>query len=157
MARPKIPRKSTAIDMTAMCDVAFLLLSFFILTAKPKANEAITVTPPSSVASKKAPEKDVVLVSINSDGKVFISMDDKSQMEYIANSLNNTKNLGIDAKKFSQLEFIGVPFSGLARVSLLPKEQQNDKVLTGIPIDTTKGANEMVEWICTQWHRFMER
>ncbi|MBC7587097.1 MAG: biopolymer transporter ExbD [Chitinophagaceae bacterium] len=147
MARPKIPRKSTAIDMTAMCDVAFLLLSFFILTAKPKANEAITVTPPSSVASKKAPEKDVVLVSINSDGKVFISMDDKSQMEYIANSLNNTKNLGIDAKKFSQLEFIGVPFSGLARVSLLPKEQQNDKVLTGIPIDTTKGANEMVEWM----------
>ena len=30
MSRPKIARKSTSIDMTAMCDVAFLLLSFFI-------------------------------------------------------------------------------------------------------------------------------
>ncbi len=37
MARPKIARKSTAVDMTAMCDVAFLLLSFFILTTKSKA------------------------------------------------------------------------------------------------------------------------
>ena len=29
MPKVKIPRKSTAVDMTAMCDVAFLLLSFF--------------------------------------------------------------------------------------------------------------------------------
>lgn len=147
MARPKIPRKSTAIDMTAMCDVAFLLLSFFILTAKPKSNEAVTVTPPSSVATKKAPEKDVVLVSINGDGKVFISMDDKAQMEFIASTLNNTKNLNIDVKAFANMDFIGVPFSGLAKVATLPKEQQTDKFLTGIPIDTTKGANEMIEWM----------
>jgi len=33
MPRVKVARKSTAIDMTAMCDVAFLLLTFFILTA----------------------------------------------------------------------------------------------------------------------------
>jgi len=57
MARPKIARKSTAIDMTAMCDVAFLLLSFFILTAKPKSEEAIKITTPTSVAAKVAPEK----------------------------------------------------------------------------------------------------
>ena len=36
MPRVKVARKSTAIDMTAMCDVAFLLLTFFILSAKPK-------------------------------------------------------------------------------------------------------------------------
>ncbi|MFM7710399.1 MAG: biopolymer transporter ExbD, partial [Ferruginibacter sp.] len=34
MPKIKIPRKSTNIDMTAMCDVAFLLLSFFILATK---------------------------------------------------------------------------------------------------------------------------
>ena len=31
MPKVKLPRKSTIVDMTAMCDVAFLLLSFFIL------------------------------------------------------------------------------------------------------------------------------
>lgn len=147
MARPKIPRKSTSIDMTAMCDVAFLLLSFFILTTKPKSNEAIEVKPPSSVASKKAPDKDIVLVSIDKNGKVFLSLDDKAQMELIATTLNNTKNLNINVKEFAKAEFIGVPFSGVAQAALLPKEQQTDQFLPGIPTDTTKGANELIEWM----------
>ena len=70
MSRPKIPRKSTSIDMTAMCDVAFLLLSFFILTTKFKPSEAVPVSTPNSVAAKVAPEKDVVLITLNQDGKV---------------------------------------------------------------------------------------
>ena len=41
MPKVKIPRKSTAIDMTAMCDVAFLLLTFFILTTKFRAAEVV--------------------------------------------------------------------------------------------------------------------
>ncbi len=60
MGRAKLPRKSTNIDMTAMCDVAFLLLSFFILATKFKPPEALTVITPSSVSTKIAPEKDVV-------------------------------------------------------------------------------------------------
>jgi hypothetical protein len=47
MPKLKIPRKSTTIDMTAMCDVAFLLLSFFILATKQKPPEVLTVSPPS--------------------------------------------------------------------------------------------------------------
>ena len=73
MARPKIPRKSTSVDMTAMCDVAFLLLSFFILTTKFKPSEAVPVSTPTSVASKVAPEKDIVMISLNKDQKVFLS------------------------------------------------------------------------------------
>jgi biopolymer transport protein ExbD len=56
-----------------------LLLSFFILTTKFKPAEAITVTPPSSVSSKVAPEKDIVLITIDKDGKVFLSMDDEQK------------------------------------------------------------------------------
>ena len=39
MAKVKIPRKSISLDMTAMCDMAFLLLTFFILTAKFKPDD----------------------------------------------------------------------------------------------------------------------
>ena len=56
--------------MTAMCDVAFLLLSFFILATKFKPPEALSVTTPSSVSSKMAPDKNVVLVTIDKEGKV---------------------------------------------------------------------------------------
>ena len=71
MGRAKLPRKSTNIDMTAMCDVAFLLLSFFILTTKFKPAEAIAVTTPSSVASKIAPSKDFVLITLIKMVKYF--------------------------------------------------------------------------------------
>jgi biopolymer transport protein ExbD len=81
MGRAKLPRKSTSIDMTAMCDVAFLLLSFFILTTKFKPAEAIAVTIPKSVAAKVAPTKDIVEIIIDKDGKVFLSMDDESIKE----------------------------------------------------------------------------
>src|SRR6266540_209290 len=99
MARPKIPRKSTSVDMTAMCDVAFLLLSFFILTTKFKPSEAVSVNTPNSVAAKIAPEKDIIMISLNKDQKVFLSSgdskDDKDNKRLVLKSINSAKNLGL--------------------------------------------------------------
>ncbi len=67
-------RKGTNVDMTAMCDVAFLLLSFFILCAKFKPSDALAVTTPSSVSSKIAPETNAVLITITPDSKAFLSV-----------------------------------------------------------------------------------
>jgi len=147
MARPKIARKSTAIDMTAMCDVAFLLLSFFILTAKPKSEEAIKITTPTSVASKVAPEKNVVLVSMDSGGKVFLSMDDKEKKLQIAQLIKTQKGLNFDEKAFANAEFYGTSFSQLPQYLALPVEQRKNNLLPGIPVDSTKGSNELVEWM----------
>ena len=124
MGRAKLPRKSTTIDMTAMCDVAFLLLSFFILTTKFKPSEAIAVTTPSSVSSKIAPSKDFVLITIDKDGKVFLTIDDKQKREAIANSLNATRNLGIDVPAFKSANFIGAPFSGLKSFLAITEETE---------------------------------
>ena len=74
MPKVKVPRKSTNIDMTAMCDVAFLLLSFFILTTKFKPAEALTVATPKSVSTKSAKLKDVVLITMDKDGKLFFGV-----------------------------------------------------------------------------------
>lgn len=133
--------------MTAMCDVAFLLLSFFILTTKFKAAESIVVTTPSSVASKVAPEKDIVLITIDRNGKVFLSMDDKNKKEYIANTLNNTKSLGLNVAAFKEAEFWGTSFSQLPSFLAIPKEKRLGDALPGIPIDTVSGSNELVEWM----------
>lgn len=146
MGRAKLPRKSTIIDMTAMCDVAFLLLSFFILTTKFKPAEAITVTTPNSVAAKVAPDKDFVLITIDKDGKVFLSMDDKQKKETIANTLNTTKNLGLDVKAFAAADFIGAPLAGLKSFLAIPSDQRKGAALPGIPAkDSTN--NEMTTWM----------
>ena len=146
MGRAKLPRKSTSIDMTAMCDVAFLLLSFFILTTKFKPSEAIAVTTPKSVAAKVAPTKDVVEIIIDKDGKVFLAMDDESVKEIIANTLNSTKNLGLNVAAFKKAQFFGAPFGSLTSFLALPEDQRKGNLLPGIPVKDTAN-NELVTWM----------
>lgn len=146
MSRPKLPRKSTSIDMTAMCDVAFLLLSFFILTTKFKASEAITVVTPSSVASKVAPDKDIVLITIDKEGKVFLSLDDESKKQYLVNTLNSTKNLNLDTKAFANSAFFGTSFSQLPSFLKIPEADRKGNLLPGIPVKDSLN-NELVEWL----------
>jgi biopolymer transport protein ExbD len=153
MPRAKIPRKSTNIDMTAMCDVAFLLLSFFILATKFKPPEALTVVTPSSVSSKVAPDGNVVLITLDRAGKVYFSVSDKNSAEKAAiiDAINTSKNLGLtDAEKKnftnSASSYIGVPFTQVK--SLLDKNPADLKgvVMAGIPtVDSTN--NELRDWV----------
>ena len=152
MPKVKIPRKSTTIDMTAMCDVAFLLLSFFILTAKFKPSDALQVQTPSSVQTKVAPEKDVVLLTIDKDGKVYLSVSDgnKAQKQDIIDAVATSQNLSLtDQQKNNFVKqpaaYIGVPFSQLGSwLNHTPDELKGIPV-TGIPVDSAH--NELVVWI----------
>jgi biopolymer transport protein ExbD len=135
--------------MTAMCDVAFLLLSFFILTTKFKPAESITVDPPSSVSSKVAPEKNVTLINITKDGKTYISMDNEAVKEEVANQLNanNGANLSpADIAAFKKANFFGTPISQLKSVLQIPTDKLKAESLPGIPTQDT-AHNEMVPWI----------
>ena len=76
MAKHKLPRKSTHIDMTAMCDVAFLLLTFFMLATKFKPDEPVVVKTPSSISDIIMPENSILL-TVDPSGKVFFDYDNK--------------------------------------------------------------------------------
>ncbi|KIC95902.1 ExbD/TolR family protein [Flavihumibacter solisilvae] len=149
MPKVKLPRKSTNIDMTAMCDVAFLLLSFFILTTKFKPSETLTVVTPNSVASKVAPQKDVAMVTIDKEGKVFLSFSEDAPKQEVIEALNTNKNLGLtDAEiaNFKKGPFIGVPISQLKSLLQQPAETWPQLKYTGIPVTDTLN-NELVEWM----------
>ncbi len=147
MSRAKLPRKSTHIDMTAMCDVAFLLLSFFILATKTKPPEAVAVITPSSVSTKVAKEE-AILVTLTKDGKVFLMLGDKSHKNAIIDDINTAKGLnlsGPEIAKLRKMDFIGVPFNQLKgfldlATPLTPQQ------MPGIPcVDSTN--NELTDWI----------
>jgi biopolymer transport protein ExbD len=153
MARAKIPRKSTNIDMTAMCDVAFLLLSFFILATKFKPPEALTVDTPNSVSSKVALDKDVVMVILDRDGKVYFSVSDANvpEKQAIIDQINTSKNLGLtDAEKNNFVRdpssYIGVPFSQLKSFLDHRAEELKGVKLEGIPTQDSTN-NELVDWM----------
>ena len=72
MPKVKIPRKSTIVDMTAMCDVSFLLLTFFILTAKFKPQSIVAVDVPTARTTKAV--DNAITNTVNTEGKAFISL-----------------------------------------------------------------------------------
>lgn len=153
MPRAKIPRKSTSIDMTAMCDVAFLLLSFFILATKFKPPEALSVVTPNSVSSKIAPDKNVVLITLDKDAKVYFSISDGNTTEKkdIIDAVNTSKNLGLtdaEKKNFSgnPSAYIGTPFSQLKSFLDKSPEEVKNAVLPGIPV-TDSTNNELLDWV----------
>jgi biopolymer transport protein ExbD len=138
--------------MTAMCDVAFLLLSFFILTAKFKPSDALTVTTPVSVQTKIAPEKDVVLITIDKDNRVYLSVSEanKGQRQDMIDAINTSQNLNLTQTQKDNFvkragSYIAVPFSQLPSfLNHTPDELKNVQV-SGIPVDSAH--NELQIWI----------
>jgi biopolymer transport protein ExbD len=152
MPKVKVPRKSTNIDMTAMCDVAFLLLSFFILATKTKPPEVLTVETPSSVSTRIAPENNVVLISIDATGRVFFSISDKNTEEKrtVIDAVDKARNLGLsEAQKKAFVRtnsFIGVPFSQLGAFLSTPEENLKSIKMEGIPV-TDSINNQLLDWM----------
>lgn len=152
MPKLKMPRKSTFVDMTAMTDVAFLLLAFFILTTKFKAPEIIEVETPSSVSTQAAEAKNVVLITLDSDAKVYFSVseENKSEKLSIINYVNEQKQLNLSDQQKAVFadgtSIIGVPFSSLnSYLGLSSDDRSSFSNYPGIPVDSAN--NELTMWI----------
>jgi len=68
----KMKRRGPSLDMTAMVDVAFLLLTFFMLTTQFKAPEPVPIVLPSSNTQIKLPATDILMVTVAEDGGVYV-------------------------------------------------------------------------------------
>ena len=75
MAKHKIKRLGIAIDMTAMVDVAFLLLTFFMLTTQFREPEKVPVELPSSNADVRLPGSNILMLTVAKDGNIYIRAD----------------------------------------------------------------------------------
>ncbi len=151
MPSVKIPKKSTFVDMTPFVDVAFLILTFFIMATKFKPPEPVEVTTPNSVSTQELPESNAVMVTIDKEGKVYftvLSQKDTMVFHDIMANLNSTRNLGlstVEASNFRKTYLVGVSFSQLKQLLDMPADQQKTLKQPGIPIDSTGG--ELTYWI----------
>jgi biopolymer transport protein ExbD len=149
MGRPKIARKSTWVDMTAFCDVGFLLLAFFILTTKFKPPEALSVVTPGSVSSKEAQAEDQCMISIAEDGRVFLSLSEETRRVQVVDDLN--KRLGLtlteaEVNAAGKSEYFATSLSQLKSFIAIPIDQRKGPAFPGIPIKDTAN-NELTEWV----------
>jgi biopolymer transport protein ExbD len=154
MSRPKIARKSTFIDMTAMCDVAFLLLSFFMLATKFKPDEPVVVVTPSSISQVILPDADIMLITVDAKGRVFFSVDNKNIRKGLIQDMNEYKGLGLNETEMNSFAIggsIGTPFNQIkGYLDAAPDARTAyDKTTAGVPTDTSVNNpdNELAMWI----------
>ena len=152
MPHVKLARKSTDTDMTPFVDIAFLILSFFIMATKFKPAEPVKVTTPNSVSSDMLKEADAMLITLDKDNKVYINIttkSDKGKLDEIIQGISTTRNLGLtqtEVANFRDAEIVGVPFSQLKGLLALPRSEQKKVTQPGIPVLDTLN-NELVWWV----------
>src|SRR5690625_7088898 len=81
MARNKKERSDLYIDMTAMSDMAWLLLTFFVLTTQFRKPEIVPVNTPSSVAETKLQDGNIVQITVNDEGRYYFGIIDDHHKE----------------------------------------------------------------------------
>lgn len=147
MPRVKIGRKSTAIDMTAMCDVAFLLLTFFILTSKFKTEDPVPVDIPASTTKIKLPESEIATITIG-DGKVFFGVEGfevrKNMLVEVGKRFNITFNRQ-ELERFAVINSFGLPIGNMKEFINMEPELRAEIKQPGIPTDSLD--NQLHEWI----------
>ena len=149
MARVKVKKQSTFIDMTAMSDVTVLLLTFFMLTSTFIQKEPIQVSTPASVMEIKIPETDILQILVDNDGKVFMSMDKQEDRVAVLEKMGEEYGIAFtpeEVNKFRLAPSFGVPIGQMRSFLALPEDEQ-DKILKdyGIPTDSTD--NQLKSWV----------
>ncbi|MBS1528829.1 MAG: biopolymer transporter ExbD [Bacteroidetes bacterium] len=148
MARIKVPRKSTALDMTAMCDVAFLLLTFFIMTAKLRTDDPLHIDTPFATQVQVVPDENLATIEVGKN-KVFFGIEGTDVRKALLEEMGKQYKIQFtpeEEARFAVIPTFGVPMNQLRQYIALNDEQRKTFNQSGIPVDTTTN-NELSTWI----------
>ncbi len=146
----KMKKKAGSTDMTAMCDVAFLLLSFFVMTATAKIPEALPVDTPASTVQSKLPEDNLATITIGK-GKVFFDLKGREVRKKALELMGQKYGVEFtetESETFALMEGIGVPITNLKQLIAMKTADRNKPGLQpGVPKDSLD--NQLKDWIFT--------
>lgn len=147
MPKIKMPKANPSLDMTPMVDLAFLLVTFFMLTASVRVSEPVVVDTPSSTSDKILPDN-VLLVSVDKFGKAFFNISNPavriSTLERMGEQ-HKIQFTDVEKKRFGAMTSIGVPIAKLKEYINLDDSQRQKIKSPGVPIDSLD--NQLGEWI----------
>lgn len=150
MPKIKMPKSAPSIDMTPMVDLAFLLVTFFMLSANFRTDEPVTVATPSSISDKEVPNKRLIQVTVDKDGFVYFhATGETTRTEMFKNMCAKYGTPVNDEmiKEFVKMSSFGTPMSYMQKYLGMSSAERKNLKGYGIPCNPDGGANELRDWI----------
>ena len=150
MARIKPKRHGVVTDMTAMCDVAFLLLTFFILTTEFKQPDVENIVTPSSISKSKLTEAaNTMTISVTNDGRYYFTpTNDPAHRIKLLEAMGEKNKITFTDKEkqtFAKTEFVGVSVSQLKGFLRLSDDERKNFKGGTIPLDSVN--KQLIDWV----------
>lgn len=148
MPKIKMPRSAPSIDMTPMVDLAFLLVTFFMLSANFRTDEPVTVSTPSSISDKEVPVKRFIQVTVSRDGFVYFNASGESTRQQTLEEMLAKYQMTLTAeqkKEFLKIGSFGCSMAQLPKYLEMTPEQRKELKGWEVPCDSTN--NELRNWI----------
>ena len=148
MPKVKVKRTKPTLDMTPMVDLAFLLVTFFMLTTQFAPDDAVIVDTPSSVSEIKIPDSNVITITVDKEDRVFFGVDGQQTRERLLEKMAAKYQVGFteeEKKTFTLISNFGVPVRSLPSFLSMESDARKKVTQPGIPADSL--SNELFDWV----------
>jgi biopolymer transport protein ExbD len=148
MPKVHIPRKSVSIDMTPMVDMAFLLVTFFMLTASFHPDEPVKIQNPKSISKYKVPTANKTTIEVSDSGKVYFNFDGKFNRQNMLLNIGRQFNINFtqdETNTFGVQGTMGIPINELKKYLDTDVNDRKNYPQKWIPVDSLN--NELKYWL----------
>lgn len=147
MAKIKLGKGNPSLDMTPMVDLAFLLVTFFMLTASVRVSEPVVIDSPSSTSDKLLPDN-VIMITVDEKGKSYFNINNAEVRVKTLEKMGQQYKIVFtdkEKKRFGGMTSFGVPIASLKKYINMEDPERIKSISPGIPLDSLH--NELGDWI----------